>query len=101
MVHKRFKGTIQELARLVKIMDFILSNTDDHLRAIPLRNMDRQEQIGLLQRSVAEWNLWRQEHPGARPFLSGSQFRNADLSAANLNSAILINANLTGATLER
>ncbi len=63
-----------------------------------------QEQLGLLKRSVEEWNKWRAENPRVKIDLRGtnlsrSNLRNADLRFAYLNSANLRGANLRDANL--
>jgi hypothetical protein len=45
--------------------------------------------------------VWKQEHPEARPDLIGADLRNANLSEANLRKAYLSGANLLGANLAK
>jgi len=52
-----------------------------------------------LAQSVADWNAWRQKHPGAKLDLSGADLTGAGLSGANLSRANLSRANLEFADL--
>jgi len=70
--------------------------------------MANQEHVDLLKQGIAEWNLWRDEHPKIRPDLrsaklNGSDLTNADLTStdfsfATLSRVKLIHANLSFAT---
>jgi hypothetical protein len=51
--------------------------------------MANQEQLAILKQTVETWNQWRKEHADIRP----------DLSGADLTRAVLVETNLTGATL--
>jgi hypothetical protein len=58
-----------------------------------------------IEQGVAVWNLWRDEHPEAKPDLSRAYLFEADLSGANLSGvslhrACLIGVNLKGANLQ-
>ncbi|MEM9542437.1 MAG: pentapeptide repeat-containing protein [Cyanobacteria bacterium P01_E01_bin.42] len=62
--------------------------------------MANEEQLARLQRSVKEWNQWREENPSVRVNLINANLRsanliNADLININLNDANLINGNLS------
>ena len=59
------------------------------------------EQIGLLKRSVDEWNDWRAANPGIRPDLSSAALADTNLGSANLFEAILEDADLSNADLRR
>jgi len=66
--------------------------------------MANPEQLARLQRSVEEWNQWREENEGVQVDLSGAKLNGAkltraDLRGANLTRAYLRGANLTGANL--
>ena len=59
-----------------------------------------QEQLGLLRRSVEEWNKWREKNFGVEIDLEGAYLQRANLQQANLQRARLLGANLEGADLE-
>ncbi len=67
--------------------------------------MANPEQLARLQRSVEEWNQWREENLDVRPDLnraklSGAHLQQANLEGADLEDADLQGANLTGAILQ-
>ncbi|WP_309743442.1 MULTISPECIES: pentapeptide repeat-containing protein [unclassified Chamaesiphon] len=71
--------------------------------------MSNTSPLNILQRGVAEWNLWREQQFKFAPdlrgvdlsdrYLSRIDFRNANLSGANLSNTYLNRANLSGANL--
>ena len=65
--------------------------------------MANPEHIGILLRSVAEWNDWRSNNPDIKPDLSNEdlpwELVGAELSRCNLTGARLGNHNLTDANL--
>ena len=56
----------------------------------------KEEQIALIKRSIAEWNLWRMGRTD-RADLRSADLRSADLSRADLSFADLSSADLSGA----
>jgi uncharacterized protein YjbI with pentapeptide repeats len=71
--------------------------------------MADDEQLAVLRRGAAEWNVWRAEHEEAPDLsqaglrgldLSGFDLSRADLGGADLRGANCSNANLAGAHLE-
>ena len=52
-----------------------------------------------LERGALEWNAFRMENPDVRPNLVGVHLIDQDLQAANLDSALLTDANFTGCNL--
>lgn len=63
------------------------------------------EHVEILEKGVAEWNRWREEHPDARPDLSGALLHAARLHDiyfhwANLGGVDLREGDLWGAQLE-
>ena len=62
--------------------------------------MANPEHLARLQRSVKEWNQWREENlDDFRPDLSEADLRGANLRMVNLTLANLNGANLRGANL--
>ncbi len=66
--------------------------------------MADQKQVKRLERSVDEWNAWRQDHLEIKPdfsnaILSLTNLIGANLSNANLMDAYLVSANLSSANL--
>lgn len=66
--------------------------------------MASQEQLSVLLRGVASWNLWRRQNGMAYPDLQGADLqgfdlRDADLSGASLSGANLRDSDLGGADL--
>ncbi len=82
--------------------------------------MSNEEHLTILQRGLAPWNKWREQHPAIRPDLTGAELRattlrlfnlaevdfagtnlsGADLTGANLNRANLSRSNLNGSILD-
>jgi hypothetical protein len=58
-----------------------------------------EEPLNLLKLGVEAWNQWRNDNPGVRPGLRGTDLREVDLSWANLSGADLRRADLSGADL--
>ena len=56
--------------------------------------MANPEHLQMLQRSVEEWNTWREQHRDIRPDLSNARLFGANLDYANLTRADLRGANL-------
>jgi uncharacterized protein YjbI with pentapeptide repeats len=68
--------------------------------------MAKQEHLDILKRGVEKWNLWKKEHFEIRPDfreanLTGADLSGANLTGANLHWADLSRANLTGTILSR
>lgn len=61
--------------------------------------MANSEQLEILKSGVDNWNKWRNENPGIRPYLTWADLSNENLIGANLMYANLGNANLKGANL--
>src|SRR5205807_2307589 len=94
---------------------------EEEIRILPGLAAKPLNPLTLLQKSVQEWNRWRQENSDTRPELVGARLSGmnlqrvdlreanlskanlskADLSAANLSMADLSNADLSGADLRR
>lgn len=82
--------------------------------------MSNEEHLTMLERGLAPWNKWREQHPAIRPDLTSANLREADLrlfnfaetdfagtnlsgadlTGANLTQACLTNANLSGSILD-
>src|SRR5215831_16610167 len=61
--------------------------------------MADEEQVAILKKGVATWNLWRGANAHIRPDLSGANLIESYLIGANLNGADLSEAKLLGADL--
>jgi uncharacterized protein YjbI with pentapeptide repeats len=61
--------------------------------------MANKDQLKMLKQSVKSWNMWREDHPDHKPYLSEADLGQVDLTAANLEEAWLDRANLRGAIL--
>ena len=61
--------------------------------------MANDEQLAILEKGVAAWNMWREENPEVRPRLRGADLSGAKLEGAILSGAILSRADLSGARL--
>src|SRR5262249_10235490 len=64
------------------------------------QRMADREHEELLQRGVAAWNAWRNEHPTIRPNLAGCKLVRASLARVNLRGALLFRVDLSRAALE-
>ena len=61
--------------------------------------MADDEHLKILNQGVEVWNKWRAENPDLRPNLVSAILADADLTGANLTGADLVSANLSGADL--
>ena len=64
----------------------------------------RRKYVKQLERSVQEWNIWRQRNPEIRPWLSGADLSHLNLSSVDLSNTDMSNTkffstNLRGANL--
>ena len=55
--------------------------------------------LALLEKSVENWNWWREEHPGFRADFSGADFRGRKLRGASFQNADLRGCDFSGADL--
>lgn len=58
------------------------------------------EQLEILNRGVASWNGWREEHPDAKIDLESSDLSGMDLDGVNFNYAVLSGANLSSTSMK-
>ena len=61
--------------------------------------MANPEHLKILKQGVEQWNMWREEHTGLTPDLSGAELGEVDLHDARLQGANLRGADLHGANL--
>ncbi len=62
--------------------------------------MANRKHLARLQRSVEEWNQWREENPGVQIDLSEANLDGADLTVTSLRGADLQEANLYDVDLQ-
>jgi len=62
--------------------------------------MANPEHLEILKQGVEAWNEWREENNDVKPDLSEAELGGENLKEVDLQSAILIRANLDGADLE-
>ncbi|WP_242038960.1 pentapeptide repeat-containing protein [Anabaena lutea] len=63
--------------------------------------MANEEHLEILKQGVEVWNKWRDENQDIRPYLTGVELIDTDLTGANLREAFLMNATLWGVNLSK
>lgn len=63
--------------------------------------MTNDEHLAILKQGVEVWNKWRDENQDIRPYLTGVELIDTDLTGANLREAFLMNATLWGVNLSK
>jgi uncharacterized protein YjbI with pentapeptide repeats len=90
--HEQRNAQESALADLASLIYNGSTTSEENVMAI-------QEQLALLQQSIATWNTWRKEHQDIQPDFSEADLSYADLHSADLSYADLTHANLSYADL--
>jgi uncharacterized protein YjbI with pentapeptide repeats len=108
--HKSKSGTVTPFTQEGRLSEAVSARTIASVKyEVVFRRftlLANDEHVAILQRSVAEWNAWRNREMyrpkrEIRIDLSGADFREAKLESANLCFANLAGINLAGAGLHK